>query len=144
SVVMADALFPQLERAYVRTAAICSSENVSPQACITLLYDCPFTVIGPCNPCKTIRIGTSGLFTNHSEPASGGQDPGIPCPFCWWQAAQVLYTSAPFTFAPPGAAGLAAAMVSFHITSLGARAASEARSVSRESAPPQAATPRVA
>src|SRR5581483_2974218 len=77
------ALLPQslLPRTKLSTAAISSSFNVSFQGSIVLLNDLPETVMGPVHPFNTIRIIRfgDGLATQ-SDPASGGNCPGMPKP----------------------------------------------------------------
>src|SRR6185312_6543287 len=53
-------------------AAISASDSWSPKGVIALLNLIPLTVISPWMPWSTMRIGTSGLLSSHSEPASGG------------------------------------------------------------------------
>src|SRR6185437_1226415 len=125
-------------------AAISASDSWSPKGVIALLNLVFLTVMSPWRPWSTMRIGTSGLLSSHSEPASGGYAPGTPSPVAWWQAAHRVNSSAPLGAAatPPaatGAPGMTAWVESKYMTLLGSLAATEVRSVSRLSAPPQAA-----
>ena len=65
------------------TCAICLSSNIASHGVMAPMKVCPFTVIGPAAPFRTIMEMRSVPFNTHSEPASGGNTAGNHCPDAW-------------------------------------------------------------
>ena len=85
SAVTSPALFPKLERTYVRTEAI-SASVIATFGGITELYFFPFTMISPVSPRSWMRMRFSAGPLTHSDSARGGNTLGMPAPLAWWQA----------------------------------------------------------
>ena len=79
------ALFDQVERIWLATAASSSSLSWA-NAGIAPVKAVPFTVIWPVMPCSRMLARMRSSPLTHSEPSSGGNTPGNPCPVAWWHA----------------------------------------------------------